>query len=198
MVDAHDWAVERASDHLPEVARGLDRFILLTMHRAENVDDPERLRAILRGLDVGIPVIFPVHPRTRAVIGREPGVVPSNVVAIDPVGYLQMVALEARAHAVATDSGGVQKEAYLAGVPCITLRSETEWTETVDAGWNRVVDADPRGVADALADAPFMDRGKSRPALYGDGRAAARIVEALERHHRRATGAREPQEAETA
>ena len=198
MVDAHRWAAERSGEHLPEAARAVDRFILLTMHRAENVDDPGRLRAILGGLDVGVPVVFPVHPRTRAAIGREPDILPASVVAIEPVGYLEMVALEARAFAIATDSGGVQKEAYLAGVPCITLRSETEWTETVDAGWNRVVDADPSGVAAALADEGFMDRGKPRPDLYGDGHAAARIVEAMERHHRRTAGALEAQEAESA
>jgi len=194
MVDAHAWASARADDHLPEVARGLDRFLLLTMHRAENVDDPTRLGPILAGLDVGIPVVFPVHPRTRAVLERGGATLPSNVIAIEPVGYLEMVALEARAHAVATDSGGVQKEAYLAGVPCITLRSETEWTETVEAGWNRVVDADPRAVAVALADPAFMRRDRARPALYGDGHASARIVGALERHHRRSTEGREAQQ----
>jgi len=96
---------------------------------------------------------------------------------------------------IATDSGGVQKEAYLSGVPCVTLRSETEWVETVEAGWNRVVDADPDALAAALADADFMNRDKPRPSLYGDGRAAARIVAALERHHDGARGARTPQEA---
>jgi UDP-N-acetylglucosamine 2-epimerase len=198
MVDAHDWAVGRSAVHLPAAARGLDRFILLTLHRAENVDDPGRLRSILGGLDVGMPVVFPVHPRTRAVVDRDPSLVPGNVVAIDPVGFLEMVALEARAHAIATDSGGVQKEAYLAGVPCLTLRSETEWTETVEAGWNRVIDADPAGVAAALDDPRFMDRGKPRPDLYGDGHAAGRIVEAIERHHRRVAGSGAAQEAESA
>ncbi|MCV0403134.1 MAG: UDP-N-acetylglucosamine 2-epimerase (non-hydrolyzing) [Chloroflexi bacterium] len=194
MVDAHAWAAERADDHLPAVARELDRFVLLTMHRAENVDDPSRLSAILSGLALELPVIFPVHPRTRAVLGATTRL-PANVVPIDPVGYLEMVALEARAHAIATDSGGVQKEAYLVGVPCITLRSETEWVETVDAGWNRVVDADPGAVAAALADHEFMNATRPRPPLYGDGHAADRIIAALERLDARIRGTHPVQEA---
>jgi UDP-GlcNAc3NAcA epimerase len=195
MVDAHAWASEHADRHLPEVARGLDRFVLLTMHRAENVDDPERLRAILDGLALDLPVIFPVHPRTRESLARGGVELPPNVIRVEPIGYLGMVALEARALAIATDSGGVQKEAYLSGVPCITLRSETEWVETVAAGWNRVVDADPSAVAAALADPIFMDRRRPRPELYGDGHTAGRIVTALERQQLRAAGARAPQEA---
>ena len=194
MVDAHAWAVERAAARLPAVAAGRNEYLLLTLHRAENVDDPARLRAILAGLAVGLPVIFPVHPRTRAAIKHAAHALPDNVVAIDPVGYLEMVALEVHARAIATDSGGVQKEAYLAGVPCVTLRSETEWVETVEAGWNRVVDADPTALAGSLADDEFMRRDRPRPPLYGDGRAAARIVAALERQHERAAAARPRQE----
>ena len=194
MVDAHAWARELAGDHLPVAAREHDRYVLLTMHRAENVDDAERFGSMLAGLDVGLPVIFPVHPRTRAMLERRLHGLPANVVAIDPVGYLEMVALEARAHVIATDSGGVQKEAYLSGVPCVTLRSETEWVETVEAGWNRIVDADPGALRLALADETFMDRDRPRPQLYGDGRTAGRIVAALERQHERAPTARTPQE----
>ncbi|MDQ4036042.1 MAG: UDP-N-acetylglucosamine 2-epimerase (non-hydrolyzing) [Chloroflexota bacterium] len=193
MVDAHAWAVERAADRLPAEARGLDRFVLLTLHRAENVDHPARLRAILEGMAIEHTVIFPVHPRTRAALGGAP--LPANVIPIDPVGYLEMVALESRANAIATDSGGVQKEAYLSGVPCITLRSETEWVETVHAGWNRVAGADPRAVMDALADAAFMNRDRPRPRLYGDGQTADRIVAALERQQPLGPDARTPQEA---
>jgi UDP-GlcNAc3NAcA epimerase len=199
MVDAHAWAAERAGEHLPSVARELDRYLLLTLHRAENVDHPERFRRILDGLAVDLPIVFPVHPRTRAILERSLHGLPDNVRAIDPVGFLQMMALEANAHAIATDSGGVQKEAYLSGVPCVTLRSETEWVETVDVGWNRVVDDDPSALRAALNDAAFMDRSRPRPPLYGDGRAAARIVAALERYEstRAEAGARDVEEAIT-
>jgi UDP-N-acetylglucosamine 2-epimerase len=166
------------------------------------VDDPARLAVWLDALSVGRPVIFPIHPRTRATLARSGVRLPSNVTAIDPVGYLEMVALEQHAVAIATDSGGIQKEAYLAGVPCITLRTETEWVETVAAGWNRVVGDDPAGLRAALEDAAFMDRSRPRPDLYGDGRAAERMVDALERlHGRRAGGVRqerEPQPTEAA
>jgi UDP-GlcNAc3NAcA epimerase len=144
------------------------------------VDDAERLRAWLWALDVGRPVLFPVHPRTAATM-RTAGIeAPSNVVMLEPVGYLEMVALERAAAAIATDSGGLQKEAYLAGVPCLTLRTETEWTETVQAGWNRLVGPARSEIAAALDDPSFMDLSRPRPDLFGDGRAASRIVAALE------------------
>lgn len=200
MVDAYAWATERAEDRLPRIARERPGYILATLHRAENVDDPDRFGALLGALAVDRPVLFPVHPRTRARLTETGLAVPENVILIDPVGYLEMVALETHATLIATDSGGVQKEAYLAGVPCVTLRSETEWTETVDAGWNRVADGDSDALRAALADARFMDRTRAHPPLHGDGRAAARIVAALE-HVSAASAAsrprRAPQEATT-
>jgi len=180
MVDAHLWASQRAEDQLPAVARANPGYLLVTLHRAENVDRPDTLARWMRELAVDRLVIFPLHPRTRQTMKRTGISAPANVAIIDAVGYLAMVALENHAHAIATDSGGVQKEAYLSGVPCITLRNETEWTETVEAGWNRVIGDEPGGLAAALADGAFMDRAKPRPALYGDGHAAAHIVEALE------------------
>lgn len=180
MVEAHAWAAQRSEGHLPRVANDHPGFVLVTLHRAENVDDPAVLARWMAGLEIGRPVVFPLHPRTRSVLQRDRIRPPANVAVIDPVGYLAMVALETHAVAIATDSGGLQKEAYLSGVPCITLRTETEWTETVDAGWNRVVGDDPGGLADALADADFMDRARPHPPLYGDARAAERIVAALE------------------
>ena len=183
MVDAFDWAVPRAADHLPSTARQHPGYLLLTMHRAENVDDPRRLGRWMEATQLDLPVVFPVHPRTRRMLESGTAHLPSNVMAIDPVGYLEMVALELSAAAIATDSGGVQKEAYLAGVPCLTLRSETEWVETVAAGWNRVIGDDTSGVRAALDDRSFMDRSRPRPALFGDGHAAERTVAALEQHH---------------
>ena len=181
MADAYRWAASRSAEHLPEVAGGLARYVLLTLHRAENVDDHSTFARLAAELRIGLPVIFPVHPRTRALLASGTVALPDNVVTTDPVGYLEMVALETSAFAIATDSGGVQKEAYLAGVPCITLRTETEWVETVSAGWNRVTGLEPGGLAAALADVTFMNRDRPRPQLFGDGRAAERIVASLER-----------------
>jgi UDP-N-acetylglucosamine 2-epimerase len=193
MVDAWRWAAAHADAHMPADAAAHPGYILLTMHRAENVDHPARLAALLEALGdtatrLGAPVIFPVHPRTRAILDRDGVRLPAAVHAIDPVGFLEMVALEQGARLIATDSGGVQKEAYLAGVPCITLRTETEWVETVDAGWNRVVGTDPQALNEALADEAFLAGSRPRPELYGDGRTAARIVAALERSSAPAAG----------
>jgi UDP-N-acetylglucosamine 2-epimerase len=181
MVDTFEWALPRAAEHLPELAAELPGYALVTLHRAENVDDPARLAALFEMLDLDRPVLFPIHPRTRDAMARAGLALPGNVQPIDPVGYLAMVALETRAAVIATDSGGVQKEAYLAGVPCLTLRGETEWVETVEAGWNRVIGSDSIALRAALADPTFMDRHRPRPSLFGDGHAAERIVGALER-----------------
>jgi len=152
-------------------------YSLLTVHRAENVDQPELLGRILRGVgESGCRVVFPVHPRTRAAFAAT-GLQPAeNVMLIDPVGYLEMLVLEENSQAIVTDSGGVQKEAYFAGRPCITLRDRTEWTETVEAGWNVLVGTDPGAIARAMRD--FRPNGQ-RTELFGDGHAAERVVQAL-------------------
>ena len=185
MVDAYRWAEARAGGALPAFATGVGDFVLLTVHRAENVDDPGRLAGLLTSLPADRAVIFPVHPRTRDALSRLGHVLPSNVRAVEPVGHLAMVALLRAASLVATDSGGLQKEAYLAGTPCVTLRAQTEWVETVEAGWNRVAGADDGALRAALADPDFLDRSRSRPEIFGDGRAAGRVLDALERLHGR-------------
>jgi UDP-N-acetylglucosamine 2-epimerase len=152
-------------------------YQLLTVHRAENVDEPEHLKSILSGVAAsGRPTVFPAHPRTQAAMSASGVQVGSNVRVIDPVGYLEMLRLEDGAEAIVTDSGGVQKEAYFAGHPCITLRERTEWTETVSAGWNVLVGTEPDAIARAMRE--FRPAG-NRPDLFGDGHAAERVVEAL-------------------
>jgi len=154
-------------------------YALATVHRAENTDAPERLQAIVDALaSLPFPVVFPVHPRTRGALARLPRAPGARLRRIDPVGYGDMVRLLADARVTLTDSGGLQKEAYWLGVPCVTLRDETEWVETVASGWNRLVGADrDRIVAAASAAA----RPVERPLLYGgDGAAAARVVARLE------------------
>jgi UDP-GlcNAc3NAcA epimerase len=183
MVDAYGWAAQRSDGHLPAEAAALPGYVLLTLHRPENVDDADRLAGWLGAVAaLDRPVIFPVHPRTRAAVAQAGIGLPSSVTAVSPAGYLEMVALERAAVVVLTDSGGVQKEAYLSGVPCLTLRGETEWVETVASGWNRVV-ADPRDLGAAVVAAAAIDRSRPRAPLYGDGRSAERVVAALERHH---------------
>lgn len=152
---------------------GLQRggFALVTVHRAENTDDAERLRAIVEGLErSGLDVVIPLHPRTRSRLSES---LPPRIRVIEPVGYIDMLALEDAAEVIATDSGGVQKEAYFLGRPCVTLRDSTEWTETVAAGWNVLVGADVKKIAEAMR--TFRPNGK-RPDLFGDGHAAEKIA----------------------
>ena len=155
-------------------------YLLLTAHRAGNVDDPQRLRALVDLIAaLPAPVVFPLHPRTRARL-LDAGLA-GELERIDglrltePLGYVQFSALLCQARAVLTDSGGVQKEAYLAGVPCVTLRANTEWVETVAAGWNTLVDLDAGAALAALAAQPPSER----PALYGDGQAGERCVQEI-------------------
>jgi UDP-GlcNAc3NAcA epimerase len=164
------------------VERG--RYVLATVHRAENTDDPARLAGVLAALGVAASalgrVVLALHPRTRARLLAEAIEVPSGVHVIDPAPYLEMIALLAGARAVMTDSGGVQKEAFFLEVPCITLRDETEWVETVDCDANHLAGADParaRVSIEALAAGRWKPDFSSRP--YGSGRAAEAIVAAL-------------------
>ncbi len=151
-------------------------YVLATVHRAENTDDRDRLHAILAALaDADVPVILPLHPRTRARLG-EGGGSRGSLRLIEPVGYLDMLALERDARVIVTDSGGVQKEAYFFRVPCVTTRAETEWVELVEAGWNRLVDANRRRVLEGIAWALDFQPPSAGDGLYGDGRAAGRIV----------------------
>ncbi len=180
MYDAYQQHIDVARrscavlDELGLEARG---YQLLTVHRAENVDDPAVLQRILDGVSRSRRrVVFPVHPRARAMLKRQAIQAGESVTMIDPVGYLEMLVLEENAEAIVTDSGGVQKEAYFAGRPCITLRERTEWTETVEAGWNVIVGSDPVAIATAMSE--FRPSG-TRPPLFGDGHAAERVVEAL-------------------
>ena len=149
-------------------------YAVLTIHREANTH-AERLRRLLHALgDSGWQFVFPIHPRTRKVIGEHGLELAPALEAIEPVGYLEMLALVSAAARVVTDSGGLQKEAYWLRVPCITLRPSTEWVDTVLAGANTL--AEPEDVAEALAKARFPERA---PPLYGDGHAAERIADAL-------------------
>lgn len=167
------------SDVLRRLGLEPGEFYLATIHRAENTDDPQRLRDILAALDAAPrQVVLPAHPRTRKTL-LQLGLAPARVRLVDPVSYLDMLMLESSARAILTDSGGVQKEAYFAAVPCITLRDETEWVELVEAGWNRVVGARGQAIAEAIEWAEKTDRSSAPRALYGDGRAAEHIVEVI-------------------
>jgi UDP-GlcNAc3NAcA epimerase len=153
-------------------------YYLLTLHRAENTDDPTKLQAILNTLaQVGRKVIFPIHPRTRAKLAEYHLSFPENLLQfIEPVGYFDMLNLELNAEIIFTDSGGVQKEAYMAKTPCITLRDETEWVETVEAHWNCLVGSEPGAILEAIS---LKWLGSDYPDLFGDGVAGAQIAKVL-------------------
>jgi len=147
-------------------------YVAATIHREANVR-PERLARIVEGLRrIPEPVVFPAHPRTRGLLAG----VPENVRLVEPLGYLDMAALTSQARVVVTDSGGLQKEAYWYGVPCVTARPSTEWIDTVEVGANVLVDDDPARLAAAVAAARMPD---DRPPLYGDGDASPRVAAAL-------------------
>jgi UDP-GlcNAc3NAcA epimerase len=155
-------------------------YLLLTAHRAGNVDDPARLGALMELVKaLPMPVLFAVHPRTRARL-KDAGLLEElekleGLTLTEPLGYMEFSALACQARAIVTDSGGVQKEAYLAGVPCVTLRANTEWVETVQSGWNTLVDLDIPAALAALEAVPPSEH----PGLYGDGHAAERCVQAI-------------------
>lgn len=160
-------------------------YILATIHRAENTDDPSKLKAIfgaLRHVAMELPVVLPLHPRTRAALARLGVTDSSGIRSIPPVGYLDMVMLERHSRAIVTDSGGVQKEAFFYQVPCVTLRTETEWTELIDAGWNRLLPPRGQSFPRRLLAAIHSFRPPAKtPRLYGTGHAAEAIANRLSR-----------------
>jgi UDP-GlcNAc3NAcA epimerase len=148
------------------------RYLVCTIHREANVR-PERLRRIVEGLNrLDEPIVFPAHPRTASVVSR----LAAHVQLVSPLGYLDFAALASQARVILTDSGGLQKEAYWYGVPCVTLRPSTEWVDTVAAGANVLVDDDPDALERAVGEARMPD---DRPQLYGDGEAARHIAASL-------------------
>ncbi len=183
MVDVAREAQPRARGRL-DLVRAHDvepgRYLLATAHRAGTVDDPDRLAGLVKLLlELGEVIVWPLHPRTRSRL-ESAGLlnrlrVERRLHLTPPLGYLELTALLCNARAVLTDSGGLQKEAYLAGVRCVTLRSTTEWVETLAAGWNTLVDLDGPAAAAALR-APLPTERRD---LYGDGHAGERVVAAL-------------------
>jgi UDP-N-acetylglucosamine 2-epimerase len=153
-------------------------YSIATVHRAANTDDASRLASVLQALGMLTePVVFPVHPRTSKAILDAGLATSANVRPVEPLGYRDMLLLESNARCILTDSGGVQKEAFFFGVPCVTLRDETEWPETVDCGWNVLAGCDVDRIVVA-ANRPMLQG--ERPAFFGDGHAAEKILEVLE------------------
>ena len=173
----------RESDILNRLSLSKSSYVLATVHRAENTDNAERLEEIflsLAELATRIPVVLPLHPRTRVTLARHglDSTVPRGFKIVDPLGYLDMVMLEMNAAAIATDSGGVQKEAFFHGVPCVTLRAETEWVELVESGWNRLV---PPGGGCSIVEAVLGAIGTRGREIcpYGNGGAGVVICRGL-------------------
>lgn len=180
MADALTTLAARARERSTVLTRlGLapGAFVLATLHRAENTDDPRRMAAIVSAINVlSEPVVLPMHPRTKKMLDAQGLALGAQVQAIDPVGYLDMLQLAQHARLILTDSGGLQKEAYWLGIPCVTAREETEWTETVANGWNVLVGADRDRIVAAVRN---LRSPAERPPLYGDGHASTRIAALL-------------------
>lgn len=175
----------KESDILKKLGLKKKSYALVTVHRAENTDDRMRLGGIIKGLVAiagKLPVVFPVHPRTKDALKREgfESILKDckNVHLSPPLSYLDMVSLEEAAQVIVTDSGGVQKEAFFYGVPCITVRDETEWVETVAAGWNTLAGVDANKIVEAFKKIEYIKK-RTKEKFYGNGRAAKTIVECI-------------------
>jgi UDP-N-acetylglucosamine 2-epimerase (non-hydrolysing) len=182
MLDAMNYnraIAEERSRILEDLGVRPGEYLVVTVHRPSNTDDRDNMAAIIGALgEAGVPVVFPVHPRTRRFLGEYGllAAMPENLRITEPLGYLDMLHLMAHAEQILTDSGGIQKEAYMLGVPCITLRENTEWVETVEAGWNVLVGAERELITDAIHSFSPASRRKN---LFGDGDACVRIGEIL-------------------
>ena len=178
MLDAVNLFRERAQETSPYPAclsLAPKRYYLATIHRPENTDDRAKLGSILTALDgLDLPVVLPLHPRTRNLLSSYDIDCGANICIIEPVGYLDMLRLSGDSACILTDSGGLQKEAYYLGVPCVTMRRETEWVETVEAGWNIVTGVDRKRIGVAVA--KLASPPHYHPPLYGDGKTAKKIL----------------------
>lgn len=180
MYDAvlYNMSIAEKEHSLSEFNLTPNSFILGTIHRAENTDNEKRMAAIVDAfINTGLKVFLPLHPRTKSKL-EQYGLLnklsdASNIILSEPISYLEMLLLEKNAKAIVTDSGGVQKEAYFAKVPCFTLRDETEWVETVEVGWNQLVDPLKDDLANIIRD---FKAGKYKDNLYGDGKAGEKIT----------------------
>ncbi len=171
----------RAAEKQSKILKTLDlkpgSYALATVHRSGNVDNRERLVSILKGFgSIEFPIVLPLHPRTKKMMKAYQLSTPDNLRIIEPVGYLDMLQLEKHADCILTDSGGIQKEAYLLGVRCITLREETEWVETLESGWNFLTGWDSEKIATQFN---IFHPTSNRPPYFGDGRAADKISDVL-------------------
>jgi UDP-GlcNAc3NAcA epimerase len=177
--------------HFTEIAKGRstiletlglkdNEFLLCTIHRAENTNDVNRLKGIIEGLNaVNETIVLPLHPRTQKYLSDYGIELKSHIKVIEPVGYLDMVRLESASKKIVTDSGGVQKEAYFLAKPCITMRDETEWVETVENGWNVIVGANTEKIKDAIEN---FNPTNQRKDYFGNGTAALQMVELIKNH----------------
>jgi UDP-GlcNAc3NAcA epimerase len=169
----------RRSDIRQRLKLSPHTYVLVTIHRAANTDDPKRLGEIVEALNnINERIVFPMHPRTQKALVRLECEFAPHVQAIEPVGYFDMLTLEEGARLIMTDSGGVQREAYFLAIPCLTLRQETEWVETVETGWNKLVGTDSSKIIDAWR---TFEPPPERPSIFGDGHASQHIAAILNR-----------------
>ncbi|MFD2922435.1 non-hydrolyzing UDP-N-acetylglucosamine 2-epimerase [Halobacillus naozhouensis] len=173
------YALQQSSI-LKDLSLSENNYYLATIHRAENTDDPARLTSIFEALQqLEMEVVLPLHPRTKSKIGQfklTSIISSSSIKLVEPLNYLDMLAIASKARAILTDSGGLQKEAYMLQVPCITLRDETEWEETVKHGWNHLVGSSTKKIVEIVDTLPIP---KEHPLLFGDGKTSEKIIEIL-------------------